>query len=245
MMSYLTGDKILISNDAFGQHYATCDMYTSRCDKAILYDEALQYYANILTPYSMLIAKKMQEVAKLNLDIKLICPAHGVFWDDDIQNILDLYVKWSTKNWCENRVSVLYDTMYESTRKMAEAIADGIIEAHPEIQVNVVDVPKTPISRVITDIFTSRAVLAGSPTVHKGILSSIAAVLDTVSTFGMTGRKAAAFGSYGWAPTGIKMINDKLTSCGFELMNQGKAINWKPTAEQLEDCRKFGRELQF
>jgi len=78
MFCYLTGDNVLFSNDAFGQHYASELIYNDLVDQAELYQECIKYYANILTPFSKLVAKKIQEVVGLGLPVDMICTSHGV-----------------------------------------------------------------------------------------------------------------------------------------------------------------------
>ena len=125
MFTYLTEDNILFSNDAFGQHYASELMYNDLVDRTELYQEAIKYYANILTPFSKQVGKKIEEVLALKVPVDMICPSHGVIWRDDPLQIVNQYVKWAD-NYRENQVTILYDTMWDSTRKMAEAIAQGI-----------------------------------------------------------------------------------------------------------------------
>ena len=82
MATYLTGDNILFSNDAFGQHYASSDLFNDTCDQEDLWEQAIKYYTNILNPFSKFVTKKIDEILKLNLDIDMIAPSHGVIWRD-------------------------------------------------------------------------------------------------------------------------------------------------------------------
>jgi len=132
MFCYLTGDGILFSNDAFGQHLAAEQRYKDLVDQAELYQEALKYYANILTPFSMLVEKKIREVLALNLPVEMICPSHGVIWRQDPLQIVNQYLKWANA-WQENQITILYDTMWNGTRRMAESLADGILMADPAV----------------------------------------------------------------------------------------------------------------
>lgn len=242
MMTYLTNDNILFSNDAFGQHYANAKMFSSKSDKAVLLDEALQYYANIVAPYSQKVAKKIAEILTLSLPIDYICPSHGVMWDENITEIVELYDKWA-KSYLEDKVTIIYDSMYQSTRKMAEAIAEGIADILPDFELNIYNAAKTEKSRIVTEIFASKLVLAGSPTVHNGVLSSVAAVLGEIAGFGLKGKKAASFGSYGWNPVGIKILNEKFEKAGFELINEGAKALWNPDDDVLAEMREYGRNL--
>ena len=52
MLCYLTGDNLLFSNDAFGNHYATGLLYNDQVNPGELFEECIKYYSNILTPYN-------------------------------------------------------------------------------------------------------------------------------------------------------------------------------------------------
>ena len=123
MMSYLTGDNVLFSNDAFGQHIATELMYNDLVDQAELFQEAIKYYANILTPFSKLVDKKIKEIIALNIPVDMICPSHGVIWRNDPLQIVKQYIQWAHA-YSENQITIAYDTMWNGTRRMAEAIAE-------------------------------------------------------------------------------------------------------------------------
>ena len=198
MFCYLTGDNILFSNDAFGQHYASELMYNDLVNQAELYQEAIKYYANILTPFSKLVSKKIEEVLALKVPVDMICPSHGIIWRDDPIQIVDQYKKWAN-NYQENQITILYDTMWNSTRKMAEAIAKGISDGDKNVAVKLFNVARSDKNNLITEVFKSKAILVGSSTINRGILSSIAAILEEMRGLGFKGKKAAAFGSYGWS----------------------------------------------
>ncbi len=242
MMCYLTGDNILFSNDAFGQHYAHDKMYSSKCDKCVLESEAIKYYANIVAPFSKKVAKKLDDVKAMNLDIDYICPSHGVIWDENPTQIIELYEKWCN-TYSEDKVVIFYDTMYQSTRKMAEAIAEGIAQIRPTMEIRLFNAGKSDKSDIVTEIFRSKLILAGSSTVNNGILTSVAGILDEIIGFALVGKKASAFGSYGWSPLGIKIINTKLAEAGFEILGEGAKAMWNPNEEALDNCRAYGRKL--
>ncbi len=242
MFCYLTEDNILFSNDGFGQHLASELMYNDLVDQGELFQEAIKYYANILTPFSAQVTRKIKEVVDLNVPVNMICPSHGVIWRKDPMQIVDTYVKWADA-YAENQITLIYDTMWESTRKMAETIAKGILSADSSITVKLFNVSTSDKNDVITEIFKSKAVLAGSPTVNKGILSSLAGLFEEVIGLRFKGKKAAAFGSYGWSGESVKVISDKLEQGGFELLNEGLREKWNPNSQAVENCFNFGKSI--
>ncbi len=242
MMCYLEKDNILFSNDAFGQHFASDKMFNSNCDKCTLYSEAIKYYANIVSPFSKKVVKKLEELRALNLPIDYILPSHGIMWDENPRQILELYEKWAD-NYSENQVTIFYDSMYSSTRKMAEAIAKGIAIVNNKVEIKIHNASKSDKSDIITDIFKSKIVLAGSSTVNNGILTSVAGILDELVGFALPGKKAAAFGSYGWSPLGTKIINTKLTEAGMEILSEPMKVQWNPDNAALESCTDYGKKI--
>lgn len=239
MFTYLTGENILFSNDAFGQHYASELMYNDKVDAAELMQEALKYYANILTPFSALVIKKIEEVLGFNLPVAMICPSHGIIWRDNPIQIINKYMEWA-KNYKENQTTLIYDSMWNSTRRMAEAIADGIKSVNKDITIKIFNSAKADKNDIISEVFKSKAILVGSSTINKGILSSTASILEMIKGLGFKEKKAAAFGSYGWGGESVKIITEELNNAGFELLNDGIRELWNPDEEGLNRCREFG-----
>jgi len=180
MMTYLTGDAILFSNDAFGQHFATEHMYNDLVVQSELYEEATKYYANILTPFSPLVTKKINEVVALGLPLNFICPSHGVIWRDNPLQIVHKYLEWAN-DYQENQITIIYDTMWDGTRVLAENIAKGIKQADDKVTVKLYNIARKDINDVVTEVFKSKAILLGSPTINRGILNTMGAFIDMVT----------------------------------------------------------------
>lgn len=242
MFTYLTGENILFSNDAFGQHFATEQVYNDLVDQCELYQEAIKYYANILTPFSSLVIDKIKEVLSFNLPLNMICTSHGVIWRDNPVQIVEQYLKWAD-NYQENQISILYDTMWDNTKKMAEAIKRGIQAVDNEVVIKLFNVARTDNNDVITEVFKSKAILVGSSTINNGILSSVAGILEMIKGLAFKNKKAAAFGSYGWGGQAVKIISNTLKDSGFELINEGKRILWTPDEKAIKECEEFGAEI--
>ena len=242
MFCYLTGDAVLFSNDAFGQHYATESLYNDLVDQCELYAESIKYYANILTPFSPLVVKKIEEVLALNLPLDMICTSHGVIWRDDPAQIVRRYLEWA-KNYRENQITIIYDTMWNGTRAMAEAIAEGVREAGNGVTLKLFNASMTDKNDIITEVFKSKLIALGSPTVNRGVMSSLAGLLEEIRGLGFKEKKAAAFGTYGWSGESVKMLEGMLAAAGFEVIDGGLRVMWNPDDGAREKCREFGRRL--
>ena len=133
--------------------------------------------------------------------------------------------------------------MWNGTRKMAEAIAKGITEEDPDVRVALFNIARSDKNDIITEVFKSKAVLAGSSTINRGMLSAVAGFLEEMRGLGFKNKKAAAFGCYGWSGESVKMISDQLKEGGFEMINNGLREQWDPDNEAVENCIRFGRDI--
>jgi len=240
MMEYLTGDEILFSNDAFGQHIASEHLFNDLVVQSELYEEATKYYANILTPFSPLVTKKINEVISFNLPVKFICPSHGIIWRDNPLQIAQKYLEWAA-DYSENQISIIYDTMWDGTRMLAEHIAKGIKQADDKVTLKLLNISRRDINDVVTEVFKSKAILLGSPTINKGILNAMSALIDMVTGLKFKSKKAAAFGCYGWSGESVKILNDHLSKAGFEVIGEGFKTLWQPGDEALAEALEFGK----
>ena len=230
MVTYCPEEKILFSNDAFGQHLATSMRFDDENNLETILYEAKKYYANILMPFG----KQAQTALKAlgGLEMKLIATGHGVIWRTNIEKILDCYQKWSTGELNERAV-VVFDTMWHSTEILARTIAEAF--AKRKIPAAFYDVKETPLSDIMTDIFTSKYLAVGSPTIHNGMMPTIAEFLCYLKGLRPTNHKAFAFGSYGWGGQSIGLVEDELKAAGCEIVLDKIRIANLPTTEQLDD----------
>ncbi|MGD1047915.1 MAG: flavodoxin domain-containing protein [Candidatus Krumholzibacteriaceae bacterium] len=240
MFTYLTGHNILMPNDAFGHHYATAFHFNDEVNQEELYEEALRYYANILTPYSDRVIKKIDELLALKLPVDMIAPSHGIIWRTDPLQIVKKYMEWAAQK-PEPRAVILYDTMWNGTRHMAEAIGDGLAEAG--VDHKILNLAVSDRNDVLVEVFKARTILVGSPTINNGVLPTIMPVLTDIKGLKFKNKIGAAFGTYGWSGEAVKMIEEHLTASGIPLVRDGIKFKWQPLPEELDACREFGREI--
>lgn len=242
MATYLTKDNILFSNDTFGQHYATERLFNDCVDPCELFDEALKYFANIIAPFSGILKRKLTEIKALNLPIDMIATSHGVIWRDNPMQIIEKYTKWADE-YQENQITIVYDTMWNGTKKMAEKIAEGIALADSKVVVKLYNIAKSDANDVIVEIFKSKMLIAGSPTVGNSILSSMAGFLYLLKSMKFKNKKAASFGCYGWSGEGIKVLNDLMKEGGFEIILEGYRHLWNLDVAAENEAIEYGKKL--
>jgi len=217
MVTYCPEEKLLFSNDAFGQHIASSERFAEEFPFNIVMEEARKYYANIVLPYS----KQVQNVLKAAapLDIEMIAPSHGLVWKEHIPDILKAYTEWAYNVASPKEALIIYDTMWKSTQKMAYAIADAF--ENLGIHIKMLNLQENHISDIMTQVMSARFICVGSPTLNSSILPTVAAFLYYLKGLSPKNRIGLAFGSYGWGGQSIDIVHHLLgdeKECGFEMI---------------------------
>lgn len=232
MVTCLVQEKILFSNDAFGQHIASVQRFDKQFDFGILEEEAKKYYANIVLPYGVQVKKALDEVLKM--DIEIVAPSHGIIWQKYLKQIVNLYQKWAD-NYTENKAVIIYDTMWHSTENIAKAIKNGFEQS--DISAVMLNLQTNHISDVMKELLTAKYICVGSSTLNNGLLPKVAAFLSYMKGLAPKNRTGLSFGSYGWGGQSIELINEVLTDCGFTIMEPIK-VQYLPDEQTLTDISK-------
>jgi flavorubredoxin len=227
MFTYCPEEALLMPNDAFGQHLATCERFADEVDPCALWDEAAKYYANILWPLGGIISRKIDEVVKMNIPVRMIAPSHGVIWRKDPLQIVNKYAYWAG-NPVSPKAVVAYESMWGSTEKMARAIADGI--ASRGLSVKVFDVAQSDRTLVIKEMLEAKGFVFGSSTHDNLMLPSLAGFLEFVRGLAPKNRLACAFGSFGWAGGAVKEIEEMIKASGLAVAQPGLGVKFVPDA---------------
>ena len=143
----------------------------------------------------------------------------------------------------EDQITIVYDTMWNGTRVMAENIAQGIKQADPKVNLKLYNLAKSDRNDVMTEIFKSKAIVVGSPTINRGVLTSIAGMLEEVKGLKFRNKKAAVFGCYGWSGESVKVIQAQLGAAGFQVADDGLRCLWNPDADSIANCVAYGKKL--
>jgi len=232
MVSYLPEEKILFSNDAFGQHIASSERFDDQIPLNIILEEASAYFANIVLPYGANVQKALQAVAGLDIDI--IAPSHGIVWRSHIESISKEYQRWSA-NETDNKAVIVYDSMWHSTENIAYAIQEGF--ENKGISTKMMNLKTNDISAIMTQALSAKYICVGSPTLNNNMLPTVAAFLCYLKGLAPKKRIGLAFGSYGWGGQSVGQVEETLKNCGFELMDQVR-IQYVPDTDQLREVSK-------
>jgi len=236
MVSYMPEEKILFSNDAFGQHISSSERFDDQYPLDITLEEAKKYYANIVLPYGKQVKKALESASQL--EIEMIAPSHGLIWRKNLPTILEEYKKWSG-NETEEKGVVVFDTMWGSTGKIARSIQKAF--ENQGIKIAMRNLKYNHISDVMTEVITSKYICVGSPTLNNGILPSVSSFLTYMKGLSPKERKGLAFGSYGWSGESVGVIEEVLRDCGFDLIEQVR-LQYIPDDSSLNEIEEKIKE---
>lgn len=244
MMTYVREDRLLISQDAFGQHLASAqrfdDEFVACSSVTELEDAVWDYYANILMPFGTLIKQKVAEIQKLGLAIDMIAPDHGVIWRGDPGRVLRMYLDMADGR-AEERVVIIYDTMWHSTEKMTLPIVRGLREE--DMDCRVIKLRATPTSVAVKEFWRARGCLIGSPTLNNTLFPQVGELLYYLKGLRPRNRLVSAFGSYGWGGGAVKEIIETVKQMKLEVVEPGFQVKYRATREEEDACVAFGREF--
>jgi len=238
MVTYVAEQKLLLSNDAFGQHIAGSERFDDQLDWGVLKEEASKYYANIVMPYGEQAKKALESLG--GLEIEMIAPSHGVIWRSMIPQILEEYGKWAN-HLTEDRALIVYDTMWKSTEKIAHALMEGMREAGVEVALRCLGT--THMSDVLVDLIKSKGILLGSATLNNGMLPTMGAFLTYVKGLKPRDRVGLAFGSFGWGGQAAGEIEEVMKTLGWDVPFEKVRLNYVPDTGELEKVRETGRKF--
>lgn len=238
MVTYSPEDKLLLPNDAFGQHIASSKRFDDEIDWGILKEEATKYYANIVMPYGDQVAKALDALS--GLDINMIAPSHGIIWRSQIKEILKEYKKWANYE-SEDKALIIYDSMWGSTEKIAYSLREGIEDVG--IHVLMRNLKNTHISDIITEVISSKLIIIGSPTLNNTMLPSVGGFLTYLKGLRPKNKIGFVFGSYGWGGQAVGEIEKIVKDLHWQMPIESINLNYIPDQKELLEVVNKGKEL--
>ena len=237
MATYLESEKILFSNDALGQHYCASKIFDDENDIVDVLYEAKKYYANILMPYSKLILPALKKIQNLSLD--MICPSHGVVWRSHISDIVASYEKWG-QGCKEDKILVVYDTMWGATEKMARAVYEGVSKAGTKAKLFKLSVMENSV--LAEEMLDASGVILGSPTLNLSMMPTMGKFLVYLKGLKPADKHAATFGAYGWSGGSQKDMEEFILKAGMNL-HDGLFVKWAADEDEIEKYEQFGYDF--
>jgi len=238
MFTYLKEDRILMPNDAFGQHIATHHRFEDEVGPAVM-EEAKKYFAVIVSVYSTLVQKKLREIGEKGIKIDMIAPSHGTIWRQPTK-IIEAYKRWSSGE-TKRKATVVFDTMWGSTDRMANEITRGI--ASEDVEVKLFNLRNSDLSDITKEILDSKAIVVGSPTLNRDMYPTVGTFLTFLRGIRLPNKMGAVFGSYGWGGGANRLIKEELRKAGVDVIEEEMSVQYVPTEEELKRCMEFGKAI--
>lgn len=238
MATYLIEEQVLFSMDAFGQHYAGPWRFDDEVPLDVVMAEAKTYYANIVMPYGRPVATTLARLGALPLQV--VAPSHGVIWRTHFAKIVAAYQAWMV---CQPvpKVVILFASMWDSTRAMAQAMAEGVEESRADLRL--LDLDTVHDTEIATEVMDCACLAVGSPTLNQGVMPRMAAALTYLRGLKPVGKSGIAFGSYGWAARGVDELAQYLQAMQIAPLGEPITCRFRPDTAMLAQCREAGRML--
>lgn len=240
MMTYVEESHVLFSNDAFGQHIVSYQLFDQAHEMNFCIEKAKEYFANIVAPYALQVKNKLNQIMQMNLEIETIAPAHGIIWKAYIPEILKAYQNFSAIQ-LKNKAVILYESVWHHTKEMAETLAEGL--GQNGVEVHLYQVSSTMDSIMMKELLDAKAILVGSGNYNNMMAPQIAGILEKLSSCKFKNRLALGFSSYGWANLVGEQINQKLKANQYEIIQDSFNINYAPSTSDLEEVYHLGETI--
>lgn len=240
MMSFDETDHILFSGDAFGCFGALNGaVMDTQMDTTPYWPEMERYYAAILGKFAAPVQAGLKKLGAL--DIRVICSTHGPVWTEQIPKTIETYRRLSSGE-TEHGLVICYASMYDNTRRVAEALAEGAAAAGMRV-IKVHNLSASPMSEVLADIFRYDTLAIGAPTYNGGLFPLSDDLLKRLSGRVVNAHKVAFFGGFTWSGQAVKVMEAYNEKTKMQLV--GQSLQWKQgaTPEVLAQARALGAEL--
>jgi len=242
MMTFDESTGVLFSMDGFGQHLASSARFDDEVNYEVLMYEAGKYYSNILTLFARVAVKTLGNLAEMGIadKMKILAPSHGIVWRKHVGDIIRKYTDWST-GVADDRVLIIYDTMWKSTEKLAFAMLEGVKKE--DMEVKLLRLTDNDKSDVMADVLRSKGLLIGSPTLNNNVYPKMAEFMVYMRGLRPLNKLGAAFGSYGWGGGATRFIRNEMEQAGIKDYGKDFRVRYVPDPEELAMAEEFGREF--
>ena len=235
MMTFEQSSGTLFSCDAFGSYGTLNEVYfddqLSTTQHGFYLNEALRYYANVVSSFSTFVSKGIASLS--GLDINVIAPSHGIIWRENPQAIIDSYSRFARymNGPAEPEVTVIWSSMYGNTEKLVKNIVQGVRKEG--LPVHVHRVPEEHVGAILASAWKSAGIILGMPTYEYEMFPPMAWVLDMFRRKKVWNKKALRFGSAGWSGGAQRELDSLTEKLKWEFI---EPIEWKgaPTAHELD-----------
>lgn len=242
MFTHDSGDNILFTCDFLGTHYCEPGVF----DRFVTYPRDYQkafrgYYDAIFSPFPKYVKEGLRIVREIAPDF--CCVSHGPVLTRGglFPGAIAQYDAWSDLPAREGKlIPIFYCTAYGNTRRVAEALREGILAALPDADAPLYDIIEHDMGEQAGLLNRADAILLGSPTINRDAVPPLYVLLSHVDAIGSRDRPALVFGSYGWSGEACANIAARLQSLKMKPWGEGFRVNFVPIEADLARARAEG-----
>ena len=235
MVSYEKKNKILFSADAFGSFGAiNGNLFDNEVNWERDYlDEARRYYTNIVGKYGLQVQMLLKKAA--GLEIKMICPLHGLIIKENIDLFAEKYDKWSSYTPEKSGVLIAYTSVYGGTENAMNILA-GMLADNGIKDIKMYDLSYTHYSKVLSECFKYSNLVLGTTTYNGGIFESMQNFLHILTAHNLQNRKITLIENGSWAPVCGSQMKGILEGLkGTEFLEPGLCIKSTLKNNQIDE----------
>lgn len=242
MFTYVKEEKVLITGDMFGCHFAGKGVFDEDFS-AELIDAQKYYFDVIISPFKDFALNAIDKIKDINYD--LICPSHGPVLKYQGHEAVARFKDWAEaitpKQGGKKVVIIAYVSAYGYTKELAELAKEELLSL--DFDARIYEITSYDAAELKSKIDMADALLVGSPTFNRDALPPVWNLLMHFSAFAQKGMPAAAFGSYGWTGEAVKMLQDRMKSLGMKVNTDGFRSRFKPSLKDREGMKTFVHEF--
>lgn len=238
MVAYESTEGILFSADAFGTFGAiNGNIYADEVNvERDWLDDYRRYYTNIVGKYGVQVQAVLKKAA--GLDIRMICPLHGLIWRENIGWLLEKYQRWSSYTPEENAVTLFYGSIYGNTENAVDILAGKLADRGVK-NITVYDASVTHPSYLISEAFRCSHVVFASATYNNGIFVSMENLLHDLVAHNLQNRTMAIVQNGSWSPASGRLMKELLSGLKNNTILENEVTlksSLKPEQEQSLDA---------
>jgi len=210
MVTYLEEDQVLFSCDFFGAHIAASDLFVT--DQGRVYESAKRYFGEIMLPFRNIIAKNLEKLA--NLPLQMIAPSHGQIYDQPAW-ILEAYRDWVLQP-PRNLVVLPFVSMHGSTRMMVDHLTAALTERR--VTVELFNLVVADIGKLAMALVDAGTIVVGTPTVLAGPHPLAAHAAFLANALRPKAQYLSIIGSYGWGGKTVEALAGMIGNLKVEVL---------------------------
>ncbi len=239
MFTWLDEERVLLSGDVFGAHFADEAMLDDRVS-GDFWPALHHYYEAIMGPFAPHVQRGMKAIE--GLPVAMICPSHGPIQRSDPARSIEAYRSWSTPASRQRPLAVVcYASIYGYTMALALAVAEGLREGGAEVEM--LNLEEAPAHEAAASAGRADVVVVGSPTINSSAAPPAMEMLAHLDPFRAKGKVFGAFGSFGWSGEAVDLLLARAAELKMRPVAPGIRASFAPTVEDLQRAHQYGAEL--